>query len=41
MGGDEINQEIAYAFDTSIEEAKRAKKKIMELQNHQHSKKIV
>ena len=25
MGGDEINQEIAYAFDTSIEEAKRLK----------------
>ena len=27
MGGDEINQEIAYAFDTSIEEAKRLKEK--------------
>ena len=27
MGGDEINQEIAYAFDTSIDEAKRLKEK--------------
>ena len=27
MGGDEITQEIAYAFDTSIEEAKRLKEK--------------
>ena len=25
MGGDEVNQEIAYAFDTSLEEAKRLK----------------
>ena len=27
MGGDEVTQEIAYAFDTSIEEAKRLKEK--------------
>ena len=27
MGGDEVNQEIAYAFDTSIDEAKRLKEK--------------
>ena len=27
MGGDEVNQEIAYAFDTTIDEAKRLKEK--------------
>jgi cell division protein FtsA len=27
MGGDEVTQEIAYAFDTSLEEAKRLKEK--------------
>ena len=28
MGGDEVTQSIAYAFDTSLEEAKRLKEKL-------------